>query len=425
LKKLVYIISLLCLLGVAAVTAQDAGVDYAGLSADTLVIVQPDGATISVPNPPGLSGAEALVWSPDGSQLAYTLTDATYDEHIAVTDGTSVAVLANAGTLESGFPLSWTPDGQILFAQSLPPGSMGDTYVTNIALIAPEANAQPVILGSVPFGVGCGGGSPIPSDWQYWEEAGFGGTTLALRWTNYGILYSVMCSGAGLGLFNPQTGESYYLTPVTMQNGMPDPDVNITHAQLSPDGNRLLAIRRVYQEPDPLETLVLIDLATGTITDVPTQMQPEQIAWSASGDVYYAAHTTFDLDLLDNFTPEQLARIYTVWTEGYAIDANVMTIWRLNLQTGAETALFMGEAYYAARLTEAPDGSLWFSLIPNLNVWLQQIGDGTLDLAADVDGSQQRATVAVNVYRVFLEGDWMTQTVATNFNQVTLRPSTP
>ena len=402
--------------GVAAQPASTAA--YTGVRDNALVIVQADGSSVTVDNPEN-QGLTNLAWSPDGSKLAYVLIDADYDWHAMVVnaDGTNPMEL-NTGKLESGFPLAWTPDGQILFVQ-MPQVMEGDAYIVTIAQIELTADAAPQPIGFVLYGVGCGGGSPLPADWQYWVETGFGGSFLTLQWTDYGILYSVMCGGSGYALLDPQTGESFFLTPVTVQNNMISPVDHISRAKISPDGTTLVAIRTVYAEPDPVESVVLIDLATGTITDVPTSMQPDQVAWSASGDIYYAARNTDDPDLLDDLTTEQRARLDALGT-GFTIGSNTVTIARVNVQTHTETVIHTAGAHYVGRLVEAPDGSLWFSLIPNMQAWLQGISDGMIDPLNDVDSLQQLATVPVSVYRA---AGGQIETIAENLNQFTLRPA--
>jgi hypothetical protein len=92
-----------------------------------------------------------------------------------------------AGPLEAGFPPAWTPDGDIIYiGQGEFPTDANDPYLASVKRIKPEADAQPVTIGKFAFVVGCGGGSPLPTDWQYWSEAGFGGANLTLAWTDYG-----------------------------------------------------------------------------------------------------------------------------------------------------------------------------------------------------------------------------------------------
>ncbi|MBK8031731.1 MAG: hypothetical protein IPK17_20025 [Chloroflexi bacterium] len=402
------------------VAAQDTGsVGYAGVKDNTLILYQADGSSIRVDNPEN-QGLTHLAWSPDGSKLAYVLIDAEYDWHLMVVnaDGTNPEMLANTGRVEASYPISWTSNQQILFAQ--PPQTFdSEQYLITLAVIAPEATAPATLLGQVPVGVGCGGGSPLPADWQYWTETGFGGSPMTLQWTDFGVLYSVTCGGTGYALLDPATGEPRYVTPVSFYNGIPGADDNISRAKLSPDGTTLVAIRTVYAEPDPVESVVLVDLATGTITDVPTSMQPDQVAWSASGDVYYAARSVADPDLLDDLTPEQRARLEALGT-GFVIGSNMVTIAQVNVQTHTETVIHTASAHYVGRLVEAPDGSLWFSLIPNMQAWLQGIGDGTIDPLNDVDNRQQLATVPVSVYRA---AGGQIETIVENFNQFTLRPA--
>ena len=404
---------------IVGVEAQSAvNVQYAGVQDNTLVLYQADGSSLRVDNPEN-QGLTNLAWSPDGSKLAYVLIDADYNSHLMVVnaDGSNPVMLANTGRLEVSYPISWTSNQQILFAQQ--PANFGsEQYLITLAVIAPEANAPATLLGQVPVGVGCGGGSPLPADWQYWTETGFGGSPMTLQWTDFGVLYSVTCGGTGYALLDPATGEPRYVTPVSFYNGIPGADDNISRAKLSPDGTTLVAIRTIYAEPDPVESVVLVDLATGTITDVPTSLQPDQVAWSASGDIYYAVRTTADRDLLDDLTPDQRARLDAMGT-GFVIGSNNVTVMQVDVVSGEETFLTEGYAHYVGRMVEASDGSLWISQIPNMDAWLQAIGDGAIDPLNDVGNLQQLGTAPVSVFRLF-NGE--VERIAENLNQFTLRP---
>src|SRR4051794_7880968 len=82
------------------------------------------GTSVTVNNPAN-RGILSLAWNPGGTKLAYIIYDEHFETHISVTDANgSEPVVLNTGKLESGFPVSWTPDGQVLFVGA---GDFSDT----------------------------------------------------------------------------------------------------------------------------------------------------------------------------------------------------------------------------------------------------------------------------------------------------------
>lgn len=406
--------------------AQSPGADFAAVAGGQLSIYTADGtATVNNPTNRGVSN---LVWSPDGSKLAYILADENFQARVMVADaaGGDPAML-ETGPLAAGFPLAFTPDGDLLFAAHadvIPQANQG--VLTTVNRIKPEAGAVPQVIGSFPFGVGCGGGSSIPADWQYWGETGFGGNYLTLAWTDYGLLYSTTCAGSGLALLDLTTGESRQVAGETLSAQGPSV-VGIGRAALAPDGRLVAAVRTRYSEPNLIRSLAVVDLATGTVTDVSTAFEPDQVAWGPDGSVFYSARQRAG-DLTGSLTPDERATVATAL--GYvqpsdmeSLPAYQAAVYRMNLATGEETPVYQAPAYAVGRMALAADGRhLYVSLVANLDGWIRGLLDGSLDLAQDLYGDQQRALVPVSLVRVPLVTREAPLTLGPDLAQFRLRP---
>lgn len=403
---------LLKLLSVLLVVAQTANPYVAVVRDNELVIINLDGSETLVENPPH-QDFFSLAWSPDGEQLAYLLRDENFDVHLMVAG----VQLTEAGRIEAGFPVTWTPDGHILYAESTyDPNNPPTTpdYQININQIVP--GAEPVTLGTVPFGVGCGGGSPLPADWQYWQESGgFGGGYVTLAWTDYGILYSVNCGGGGLALLDPATGNFRYVTPVQAENGFIQPEPYIGRLAIAPDGDRVAGIQTTHSEFDAHYSLVLIDLQTGAITPLETAAPPERVLWADADTLYYAAREPHPgVDLIAALTPDERATVEQITGgTGFTVGTWQVSIHQFTISTGADTVIYSDDAYQIGRMAVV-DNALWFSQIANLNDWVDALAAGTLDPTTDDYERQQLALVPVSVWRldngtVELQGDGLEQ----------------
>jgi hypothetical protein len=398
---------------------------FAAVSDGHLIINQGGDVYLIVELPPA-KGIMSTAWSPDGSKLAFILSDLDYRLRLGVADAeTGAAMVFEAAAPEAGFPVAFTPEGDILYAQSTyDQANHTPTYRVSLNRLKPEAGAQSETLGDVPFGVGCGGGSPLPGDWQYWQESGFGGSYLTLRWTSYGILHSVNCGGLGLALFDPQTGQDTELSPIMLDaNGSTYQSVG--RAALSPDGRTVAVIQTTYAAPDPIESLVFLDLETGALTEQETLGEPEQLAWTDDGALYYTVRRwNAGVDLVGSLPPDQKQTFETITGgAGFTIGTSQVEIHHLNLTTGGDQTIYTADAYQIGRMRMAADGSLWFSQIPNHSQWVEAIATGQINPAEDTDNRQQLATIPVSVYRLDLKGGAAPRRVGDNLNQFSLRPS--
>jgi hypothetical protein len=401
---------LLTLVG-GSVAAQTPGTAFAVVRDNELFITNLLDVYNKVNNPPH-QGFNSLAWSPDGQTLAYILQDDNFEPRlmIAPAGGGDGVLLSGAGRIETGFPVSWTPDGQILYAESTfdpdnPPTS--PEYFVKINTISPTvAGAAPTTLGTIPFGVGCGGGSPLPADWQYWNEVGgFGGGYLTLQYTDYGILHSINCGGAGVALLI--NGQSRYLTNVLAENGIVQPEPYVGRLALSPDGRYVAAVQTNYTESNAVEQLVIIDLELATVTPQTTAAPPEQLAWGLDTALYYSTRTPNEgVDLIAALSPEARAQVEQVTGggTGFTVGTWTVAIHRYDPATGADEQIYSADAYQIGRIrtTNTDPGALYFSEIPNLNAWVDALASGTFDPASDPTGELQRAFVPVMLFRLDL-----------------------
>lgn len=425
-KRIPYLAAVFVALGLfgfgLSVHAQDA-VPAGAAVQDKTVVITGGGALLPVNNPPN-GGFLSLAWNPGGTKLAYILYKEDFTTSIAVTDANaSEAIVLDTGALEAGFPVSWTPDGQILYVGA---GDFTDTskpYSSELKRIAPEAGAVAESIGVFEMGTGCGGGSPFPGDWAYWEESGFGGNGLVLQWTDYGILHSSNCGGSGLKLFAPQGGEDTPLMGDNYLQTTPDqPQFAVGRSVLAGDGKTLAAVRSTYNAEGPVTALVLIDLSTRVLTDVTTSAQPEQLAWLADGSLLYSTRT-ISSNIMEGVSEEGKQNFANIMgSNEFDIPAYEVGIHHLNPATGDDSELYSASAYVIGRMQVTVDGqALIFSQIANMNQWVSGIADGTLDIMADNDGSAQRALVPVTLYRLPFAGGEATA-IAENLAQFRLKP---
>lgn len=423
-RTITFIIIVL-LMGVFIVAAQDVGQPFTAVQDGNIYIYGVGDSPVLVNNPPN-KGFGTINWNPDGTKLTYIMYDEQYRTVLMVADTSGTATMLNAGDLEAGFPASFAADGNILYVQQgVFPNDVNTPYQVLINQIAPTADAQPQTLGQFNFVVGCGGGSLLPSDWQYWGESGFGGNFLTLELTPSGLIHSTACSGLGLAVLDLNSGEDKPLGDTVIPGG---PNAfsstgGIGRAVLSPDGAQLAAIHVEYAEPQLIQTLVTIDLASGTVTTVTTADSPDQVTWGTDGTLFYSTKIEReDLGIPIDTSNQTLANAFG--TEADHMPGYEVSIHQVNPGTGDDQTLYTAPAYVIGRLRATQDGSaLLFSQIPNLNGWIEGLVDGSIDMMQDVSGDQQRAAVPVTLFQLPLDGSSSTPIEIGNLAQFSLQDS--
>jgi hypothetical protein len=404
----------------AALTAQDAPQPlnpdaYAALTADgAFILAQAGGAIVIEADQPDISGG---VWLPDMQRFAFPTE--TGSAFVADTAGT-LTPLALDGQLEPGFPLGLGLDGSILYVTGGDFMSGGDYRIT-LHRIAPEAGAVSQTLGETPYTVGCGGASMDPTDWRLWGERGFGGNPHLLAETADGIVYTSFCGASELAVFDPATGETRPLTPNALVNPFGKRPVSAlqavstfyTRPALSPDGS---AIALVAFDPNAANSfsaagqVVLLDVATGALTPVPTSASAETVAWGPNGSLFYSTRTRVN-DLTAQLDPAARERVATqgfgfVGEVGadFGVPAYEIALFQIDPVSGEETAVFNVYASNIGTMTMNRDASaLYFTTVANLDAWVSAIVAGTFD-PMTADRETAFALIPVNAYRLPIVG---------------------
>jgi hypothetical protein len=365
-----------------AQSANGVGAPYAYVREGQLVMVRNNGEHVPVTNPPA-SGFDALTWHA-GKTLAYVQIDRGFTASVRAANlATGESVATRMTNLAPGYPLLFTPDGRLLAVLNGDPRPNADGRMQMyVVWFAPDASDPGEVFANFAALTGCGGGSPFPTDRVYAGEAGFGGRPQFLALSGNRLLYTPACGGSGLEMLDLDTGERTVLADPL------DTDALITNPALSPDGHLVAAVRNRVDGSTLKRTLVLIDVETGSITDLSAGEHVELVAWSAAGDALYYS-TRQVTGTLPNTTPH--------------IDMDIpqyeVAVRRVTLATGKTTELYRNaDAWAIGRLAELPDGSLAFSVIGGLQAWLAAIFEGRLDITKEDEHAQMR-WVSVNVYR--------------------------
>lgn len=361
----------------------------------------------------GLTLPTQLKWTPDGQRLLFLASSpgaAGYS--LMMTGAQGGAAIPIADNLMY-MPVAFLPDGRVVYAT---PGEIGPAQGENqlpqmsISLYAQALDpaAAPEKIADVPFGTGCGGGSPFPMDGIYSMDAGFMGNELTQQMTDHGLLHSVSCSGAGLAVLDLQSGE-------TMGVGE-----GLARVAMSPDGTRFAAVN-FLQFPAQLE-LVTVDLATLSVTPVATGHTPDQVTWGADGALYYSVREQLPEPVA--VAPEQMQAMVDAGRLGP--DSHIpryrVAIYRVDPPGGAEALLFETDSAWAIGRLFAVENSLYFSLIPGAQAWIDGLLATPVDMESRAGFLQEQSMVAPALYRLPLSGG-VPELVFENITAATPRPA--
>jgi len=346
-----------------------------------------------------------LVWSPDGQHLAFLTYGDGGGWRLMLTDrGGAPPVMLSSSA--SYMPPTFSADGsRVIYAIESPDAiTQGGDGIPRMPMrvvsqeLRPDAPTEP--LGTFDFGVGCGGGSPFPMDAIYNMEAGFGGRALTLVRTEFGILHSLDCAGGGLGLLDLDTGESATLA------------ADVSRVRLSPDGRQAAAVRG--------GSLVIFNLANRDSRSIGVSVAPDQIAWGDNSTIFYSVRTLVGAPLpLSSEEAQALAANLGLSADN--IPQYNVAIYRVDLGGGQDSSVYNGPGWAVGRMF-ASQGSLYFSVIPNGEGWVEAIASGSIDFSDPRSYIQEQRAVSVTLLRIPLGGGSAVE-VASGMGRVALHPS--
>lgn len=403
--QLLLVITALALLGGGLASAQNDLPPLAAITNEQLTLYGFGGGP-RVIAPEGGSPFTSLTWSPDGQHLAFLTYGDGGGWRLLLTDSGGSAPVTLAQSVMYMPPTFSADSARVIYVAESAPDTItqGGDGIPRMPVrvvsqeLRPDAPTE--LLGTFNFGVGCGGGSPFPMDAIYNMEAGFGGRGLTLVRTDFGILHSLDCAGGGLGLLNPETGESATLA------------ADVSRARLSPDGRQVAAVQG--------GSLVIIDLASQGSRTVGVSAAPDQIAWGDSSTVFYSVRTLIGAPLpLSGEEAQALAA--NIGLSASDIPQYNVAIHRVDLNSGQDTPVYNGPGWAVGRVF-ASRGSLYFSVIPNGEGWAEAIASGEINFADPRSYIQEQRAVSVTLLRMPLGGGNAVE-VASGIGRATLHPS--
>jgi hypothetical protein len=377
-KRVLFVVVIMaCVFGLP-VSAQGSTLSFAALTGGAIHVYGMGDAPVPVTLPEGMAlNSPVMAWSPDGSTLAFTASPAQPDggSYLMVASAPDWTATQVADQVQTPFPISFTPEGDILYArrtdqfvQAEGPGGQ----MVEIMQVTP--GAAPTMVGSFEWGVGCGGGSSIPAHWLYWEETGSGpgGSPLALAQTPYGIVHSTNCTGRGTAILDPATGAD-----------------TVIHAELgwvsvAPDGSQMVGINKQYVQDTNSWTgeLMLVNL-TNLVTAVTSSLaNPDQVVWGTAPDSIDVFYSSMEVARMVPTDPAAQAALgeATGSMQPTTLPVNTVAIHRENIVTGEDVLVYQGEGYAIGKMMPTPDGSaVVFSQIASLEAWVNAVVSGTVD----------------------------------------------
>lgn len=372
--KKIFLLMILLLTMVSILQAQETNKPYAAIVGNTLTLFVPGSEPQAVVEAQSPAAFSSLMWHDE--TLVFMVWDEIGRNRLGYVNlENPMPMTLNTMWLETGYPISFSIDGEhLLFAAPSEQNEGYENYQIDLYRIPLGFDAEPELIGTVPHGVGCGGGSTIPADWVYSTETqGFGGFYLTLQETPFGIVHSRDCGGIVTALFNPETGEDTVISE------------NLAKVVISPDKTKIAGTEldlSIHQSSN----VVIYDLETLEATAVPTDYTPDLIAFSADGERLFYTTREATGDYRDELTDQQKSKLDEVSLNIMEIVPTYTTrIIEIELATGENTELYHTDAYAIGQF-EAADDSLIFSEIPNLQGWVDATISGELTDANYEDG---------------------------------------
>ncbi|MFN8418458.1 MAG: SH3 domain-containing protein [Anaerolineae bacterium] len=277
-------------------------------------------------------------WSPDGTRLVFT--DVRTQQAFIVSNGQAAQLLASNVLVL--MPLAWSAQGSEV-AYAVPTGqNVPNTpeIVVQVQAIA-GAGAAPRVVGSFSFGQGCGGGGYSPALAAYYTDAGYGGNSLALVWTNNGFVHSTNCTGVGIRLTSFD-GTTVWELP------------NVKNLTLSPNGSLAVALSGSQggNTGFTIDSAVLVNLETGQTTPLLQNANLHALGWSADGTTVYAVTRELASSIDGNANAALGQQLFAVWPDTFS--EYKLTLWSLPASGGQPTQLATFAGYAVGNVVGEP-----------------------------------------------------------------------
>lgn len=351
----------------------------------------------------GQGNFDHVAWH--GNVVAFSRRDSERDESLWISINRQPPFILVTG-LDPFYPFTFTPEGNILFAANTPVEN-NTQFMTDVFTVAPEEGASPHLVGRIDSTVavigGCGGGSPLPTDWQYWNESGFGGRHHTLAQTPFGIVYTLDCAGGRTALLNLET------------NRITELGQNFGNVNLSADQAYLVGTVFDSRTPEIPKKLAIVDLQTTEFRLIETEATPDQVVWSADGDaIFYTVYEVLPESIPMTEAEQETMSLYFGAGDGpfQGFPLHQVQIRRYDLLANADEVIYIAPEDVASigRLFAVDEGTLIFSQIPNLQNWIAAIADGQIDLSSTEDTTAyQLATVPVQIVKLELDTGDLTE----------------
>lgn len=405
-NRLFHLVLLVVLLIAALpVTAQPPGEPYIAIQDSVLRYFATDGSVTDLQNVDN-GIVIHIEFSPDGTRYAYNFLD--YENGasslFAGELGAAPVLLAEA---TSYMPFSFSPDGaSIYFTVEPEPGSidMSQTYSMTILRVPVDASASGEVIGQLPFGVGCGGGSPFPMDAVYSREAGYMGYALTFEMTAYGLLHSLDCSGRGVALRDIAADTELFRSE------------SLARVKVSPDGQRAAGVM-IETSGDTVNTsIALIDLAERTVNTVTTLPDLDQLAWGAHSDLFVSTRTALSdpLPLPENAA----AAVNDLFGGSMSIAQYSVRVYRVMLEQDTPPLELYNSGAWSASTFNLDGDILYFSVVPTGETWAVALAEGQFEGGSPF--SAEFNTVLPTVYRYDITTAALTE-FAAGLAQMTVR----
>jgi len=240
------------------------------------------------------------VWSPNGANLLFVVTDALANKmiiYVADTHGANIkAVVPSA---YPGVIPSWSPDSNYVVYTTVAPGTKPGISSTQLQIDAVRLSDNTTqVLGQYAYAAGC------PDSWTALQDAfrraqgAYLGNPTTLIWAQPKLVVAQSsCTGHGLTLLN--TGSKTVKTLSAWSAGT-----------LSPDGKSIAAV--VAGAKGSQGQVGIISVASGSTTVLAPKISPASVAWSPTGKTLYA--------ISDPSNPQSgFARLYSMGPDGKAL----------------------------------------------------------------------------------------------------------